>query len=183
MGSSILASLSEAGGNDHRHHVSEPLPPHPRGEKIVWNATHSLPMQLTCQCSRIAAIPISRGMNNFTFASLSHFFPPIPNREFDFRFGCKPSALIVLYKTWPMRPFARLSQNPSSSSAALQSGPRLEWVLAEQSASRENVANRNRVPARNIPRCRFLLERIGLREYMLQTFQQKFRSNVDNGLG
>lgn len=35
MGSSILASLSEAGGNDPSHFVNGPLPPHALAVRIV----------------------------------------------------------------------------------------------------------------------------------------------------
>jgi hypothetical protein len=41
MGSSILASLSEAGGNDPNRPPSRPLPPRPAADADRWNATHA----------------------------------------------------------------------------------------------------------------------------------------------
>jgi hypothetical protein len=49
MGSSILASLSEAGGNDPVHPASRPLPPHLRdvADRVGTRPTHPL-MQVDC---------------------------------------------------------------------------------------------------------------------------------------
>lgn len=52
MGSSILASLSEAGGNDPCHYMYGPLPPHALATRIVWNATAPALMQEHCPFSR-----------------------------------------------------------------------------------------------------------------------------------
>jgi len=53
MGSSILASLSEAGGNDPFLPTNGPLPPHVLVGRIVWNATRSF--------THANGGPISRG--------------------------------------------------------------------------------------------------------------------------
>jgi hypothetical protein len=58
MGSSILASLSEAGGNDPYHPLSGPLPPHLKND-VDRVGTRPMPYPLQVQCPTLQQSPDS----------------------------------------------------------------------------------------------------------------------------
>src|ERR1700677_1518880 len=77
MGSSILASLSEAGGNDSRHPMNGPLPPHSLDDADRRNATHIFAIAIPN--------PSSTGVGTRIFSDLYGFIKLISQDES--RFG------------------------------------------------------------------------------------------------
>ena len=103
MGSSILASLSEAGGNDPCHPANGPLPPHSQrdADRVGTRPTPS-PNAFRCPLhSLFSAFPLThfQPLNPPSFA-VSHF--ENSNRETPSRIGIFPRAIHVSSVTFPL---------------------------------------------------------------------------------
>ncbi len=98
MGSSILASLSEAGGNDPFLPMSGPLPPHSPDGRIVLERDPLLP-SCTCVAHRrkVASGRRPPVFNDLVAEARIQYIPRIPIREAASRTGTHALSLAALF--------------------------------------------------------------------------------------